>query len=282
MIATNDTRSLRSESLNTQPAQGIAYPLPAYIASWKIFRSFSNEDRTIASHVISQLNGLHRPVDLDGRRDWSIVDIGPGDGRVLIELLLHLAEPPKLLSVVEPNSEFMEQTKLSISFYSFAKAIDYHTCRLADVADAVIESAEVILCTHSAYFLTHEEMDKLLAAMQRGARLYVVMDAADSLFSRTWKQTAPSYFERAERHRTRLQSLHGQGFSVRQSAFDTLVKSPFEMREDIGEMLMSLICYCDIRDLPLEELGPIQHQIRSSVSNGYITCQSSCFEVTKT
>lgn len=261
----------------------VAYPLPEYIAAWKIFRSFSNEDETIARHIISLVQkrfpGCRVPDERGNDCGLRILDIGPGDGRVLLQLLLQIPAKPSSLTFVEPNPEFMRQAQSNICFFGFADSINPIQSKALNVDEKIVGSCDVTLCTHTAYFLESDEMERLLRLTRPGAVLYVVLDDRTSLFSSIWKRTAPKYYDVAERHRRSLLALDPSVFSVNSTVIATKVKSPFSIRPDLAEMLMSLLSYYDVRDMESSEFEFVKKEITSATVGDHIDCKSTCFEI---
>jgi SAM-dependent methyltransferase len=262
-----------SNDMANRPAPDLGYPMPSYIAAWKTYRTLSNEDDVIAKRL-----ALTTKAAGTGNR---ILDVGPGDGRVLLRTLIRMSQRPTEVCVIEPNPEFIEETLRSVSFDRFFDRIVPRCCKLSDCKSDSLVGYDHVFCTHTAYFLTDEEMDMLLKLVSAGARLCVVLDHPDSIFSRLWRRTASEYYQRARRHSERLLGLDRSEFIVNVGEIEAEVSNPFDLRDDIRDLVMSMLCYADVDDMPHEELASVEAVVRGALVGSAISCKSYFFEITK-
>lgn len=250
----------------------VAFPMPAYIAAWKTYRTLSNEDDVIAKKV------AHSVSITDTRS--KILDIGPGDGRVLVRTLIRLNATPDIVSFVEPNLNFCGETSRVIDYPDFAKSIRPINSTLAQCNTALIFSHDIILCTHALYFLSHFELDVLFDAVRNGANLYIVVDHPDSIFSLLWKKTAPTFYERVRNHLDRIEKLKVESdMSVSQSEITAVISDPNTLRHEIKNLVVSMLCYAEIDDLTTEELEYVNDVLITKTHAGEIECTSLFFEI---
>lgn len=255
------------------PAIELGYPMPSYIAAWKTYRTLSNEDDVIAKRLAlttKAAGAVNR-----------ILDIGPGDGRVLLRTLIRLHQRPTEVCVVEPNSEFIEETLRAVSFDRFFDRIVPLCSKLADCTPDSLFGYDHVFCTHTAYFLSDEEMNVLLSLVLAGARLCVVVDHPDSIFSRLWRRTASEYFRRAQQHSDRLLNLDRSKFTVNVGEIEAEVSNPFDLRDDIRDLVMSMLCYAETDDMLHEELASVEATVRAALVGSVISCKSYFFEITR-
>lgn len=246
------------------------FPLPAYVAAWKIFRSVSNEDEQTAHHIAEAINGQCRD-------ECNLLDVGPGDGRVLLRILLSLKRAPSKLTFVEPDKGFFDETRRAIGFFDFAKTMNPKQSYLSDLSDSEIAGHDVAILSHSAYFLEWGDIERLISLLPKKP-IYIVFDSEESIFSRLWAKTAPDYLDRINDHRSKLISLR-PACGVKRVGITARVRNPLDLREDIRDMLLSLLCYSDVRDMSYELYEWVRNEIEGAVTNGKLTCHSDCFVV---
>lgn len=257
--------------------------MPSYIAAWKLFRSFSNEDRIIARALIEAI-GAHFPMVAAGTlAGLRLFDVGPGDGRVLFETLIKLPSRPTRVDFAEPNPEFYAEVERNIGYYDFADELVKHNQKLGEVDQQVVGSADVILCTHAAYFLTPGELEKLIDSVRPGSLLLILMDDPTSIFSTLWKYTNPHFHQVAEGHRKTLDGLaagNDLGIFVRTTTVKTEVIHPSLVRADLASMLKSFMSYTEYDDLTLEDCAVVDQLIDQARVEGHVPCRSTLYEVT--
>lgn len=254
-------------------AQDLGYPMQSYVAAWKTYRTLSNEDDQIArkiSHYVKLKND-----------NVKILDIGPGDGRVLLRTLIRLDQAPKEVKIIEPNQTFVDETIRAVNYDRFLGKLDVIPKKLEACSDNEISGYDLILCTHTAYFLTNGELVRLLDQVEKGARLIVILDHPDSVFAKLWQRTAPDFYRTARNHTEKLRSLSANDFDVKISEVEAEIGNPSALRQDIKNLVLSMLCYADVDDMPHEELVSVEHTI-SDLSNGTtIPCLSYLFDITK-
>lgn len=249
----------------------LGYPMPNYVAAWKTYRTLSNEDDQIAK-CISRLVSI--PDD-----KFRILDVGPGDGRVLVRTIIRLDRMPSEVSFVEPYDKFARETVRGINFDRFAGKISPIVSRLEDCDDDDLAGHDLILCTHTAYFLTDAEFERLLSLVDAGSRLIVIFDDPKSIFSRLWQRTAPSFYQNTQRHRDRLENLDTDRFLVDKSMVSAEIGDPRNLRPEISNLVMSMLCYSDVEDMPHHQLAEVNSLISEAQRESIISCVSSVYDI---
>lgn len=247
------------------------YPMPDYIAAWKTYRTVSNEDQVIAGR-------LAQSIILPGPRS-KILDVGPGDGRVLVRLLISLKQTPELLTIVEPNEAFCAETLRAVHYDDFAKAVITLQKKLKDCTDDELAGHDVITCTHTLYFMTSAELERLFSLVRGGATLFIVADHPESIFSRLWKQTAPSFYERVSEHIATIRALDQTQFTFAETVISAALCDPMTLRDPICSLVMSMLCYSDVDSMTDEQFAVVRRMIASATTAGRIACDSLFFEI---
>lgn len=246
--------------------------MPDYVPAWLTYRTLSNEDDVIARK-------LAREVDLTGRPS-NVIDVGPGDGRVLVRFLIRANATPGKLTFVEPNADFFEETFRHVSNPEFVGETVGLNKKLEACSDAELAGHGVVLCTHTAYFLSDAELDRLLELVRDGAELHLVIDHPTSIFSQLWRRTAPTFHDRVVRHLEKLQKLDPQVFQVKTSTITAMLCDLERLREPIRNLAMSLLCYSDVEDFDAEAFASAQKFIMDSADvDGQLHCESFYFTI---
>lgn len=246
--------------------------MPDYVPAWLTYRTLSNEDDVIARK-------LAREVDLIGR-PGHVLDVGPGDGRVLIRFLIRANATPMKLTFIEPNPDFFDETLRHVSNPEFVDEVIGLDKKLEACSDAELAGHDILLCTHTAYFLSDAELDRLLALVGDGVELHLVIDHPTSIFSQLWRRTAPTFHERVVRHLEKLQNLDPQVYQVKTSTISALLCDLERLREPIRNLAMSLLCYSDVEDFDAEGFASAQNFILESADlEGQIHCESFYFTI---
>jgi phospholipid N-methyltransferase len=250
----------------------LGYPMPNYVAAWKTYRTLSNEDDQIAKTI-------SRMVSIDSD-NFKILDIGPGDGRVLLRTIIRLNRMPYELTFVEPNDKFVRETVRVTNYDKFAGKIIPITRKLEECEKESIEGFDLVLCTHTAYFLNDNEIDILLGLVRKGSRLIVIFDHPDSIFSKLWQRTAPAFFQNTKKNRALLDTLDPTQFNVRKSEVSAEIGDPRVLRPEIRDLVLSMLCYSDVEDMPAEELASVNFTISEAQRESVISCVSSVYDIT--
>lgn len=251
----------------------LGYPMPSYIAAWKTYRTLSNEDDVIAKR-------LAQAIVID-RHHSKILDIGPGDGRVLVRLLIRLNDTPDKVTFVEPNDEFFVETSRAVHYADFTRELVPLNGKLMECTAEQIASHDIIICTHTAYFLSDCEMDMLLDLVRAGAKMYLVIDHPESVFSRLWQRTAPRFYERVKKHLAKIRALPANDFQISETVITAETSDPILLRPSVRNLVMSMLCYADVEDMHNEELASVQHTISSMAHEGRISCDSLFIEISR-
>jgi hypothetical protein len=249
----------------------LGYPMPNYVAAWKTYRTLSNEDDQIAK-CISRLVKVPNAT-------YKILDIGPGDGRVLVRTIIRLDQMPSEVTFVEPNEKFARETMRVINFDRFAKKITPVQKKFGDCENNQLSDHDLILCTHTAYFLDDAEFERMLSLVDDGARLIVIFDHERSIFSQLWQRTAPEFFRNTKRHREKLDNLDPDRFVVEKSEISAEIGDPRALRPEISNLVLSMLCYSDVDDMHVELLASVNSMISEAQRESVINCVSSVYDI---
>ena len=245
--------------------------MPNYVAAWKTYRTLSNEDDQIAK-CISRLVKIPNP-------RFRILDIGPGDGRVLLRTIIRLNRMPSEVTLVEPNENFIQETMRVLNFDRFAGEITPIQQKFGDCDEQALAGHDLILCTHTAYFLDDREIEKLLGLVDAGARLIVIFDHPNSIFSSLWQRTAPNFFQNTKHHREKLDNLDSDRFFVEKSEISAEIGDPRSLRPEICNLVLSMLCYSDVEDMHEELLASVYSTISEVQREAVINCVSSVYDI---
>lgn len=272
MASSNAKNMINHEEADANNSS-LGYPMPSYVAAWKTYRTLSNEDDVISKRVSQTLNR-------NGRAS-KLLDIGPGDGRVILRTLIRLRRKPSLLGLIEPNQQFLDDTAKAISFDRFFGHCDYIKKKLIDCNCEDLLKYDTILCTHTLYFLSDDELERLLELVQAGAQLIIVIDHPDSIFTTLWKRTAPDFCRRVISHCEKIQNLDRCEFAVAQGEIEAEISNPFDLREEVRDLVVSMLSYSDVEDMLHEELRSVENTIRNALVGSTIPCKSYFFEISR-
>lgn len=261
------------------------FPMPSYIAAWKLFRSFSNEDELIARALVESINARFPHAAGPTGTGLSLFDVGPGDGRVLFETLIKLETRPARVEFAEPDRDFFKEVEKNIGYYDFADQLVKHHKKLNDVEPEAVSRADVVICTHAIYFLTDRELNLLIGGLRPSSLLLILMDDPTSIFSTLWAHTNPRFHQVAEGHRRTLEGLASGdncAISVRTTTVKTDVVHPGLVRTDLASMLKSFMSYTEYDDLTIEECAVVDRLIDQARVEGHVPCRSKLYELTVT
>jgi hypothetical protein len=186
---------------------------------------------------------------------------------------------PSEVTFVEPNEKFARETMRVINYDRFAGKITPIEKRLEDCEGSALAGHDLILCTHTAYFLSDAEFEKLLSLVDAGSRLIVIFDDPKSIFSKLWQRTAPNFYQNTQRHRDRLENLDTTRFLVDKSMVSAEIGDPRSLRPDISNLVISMLCYSDVEDMPHHQLEEVGLLISQAQRESVISCVSSVYDI---
>lgn len=249
------------------------WPMESYMSAWRLFRRLSDESQVTAEHIISRKLWPHHLPDL------RIADLGCGDGRVLEALILSSPKPVRAAHLVDINSELLEHAEYRIKGLELVDNV-MTSCKSA--GDAILDIANHIdaaLAVHLVYLLKEHELQELFSRITAGIPLFIVMDQPSSVFTKLWERTAPKYYNRSlDAHRI-ISTLSKEKYAVEKTEFGTHLTNPLNLREDIRDSVLSLLCYKEIRDLDQETRSWVKNVISAHSTTERVVCDCVCYEL---
>ncbi|MEI6575116.1 MAG: class I SAM-dependent methyltransferase [Bacteroidota bacterium] len=251
------------------------YPMGSYIPKWKIFRAFTNENKTIAEHIVSTKLWQNTKINC-------ILDIGTGDGQVLSTTLSISHKLPNKVVLVDPNSELLNEAKTQLSKNVGQTDVFLSNTDIGSVIPDIFQGVDFILLVHVLYLVPFSDVEKIINNLPINLPLLIITDKEDSLFPRCWKITAPKYFERSVKINAFLSNLPPSDFSVEISTFKTFIKNPYMIdRPELMNSILSLISYTEYENLNDNKKGQITEVVKDNSINDLISCETNCYEIIK-
>jgi hypothetical protein len=136
---------------------------------------------------------------------------------------------------------------------------------------------------HVVYLLEDNVLDRLLKECPENVPLYVVLDAADSVFTTLWRRTAPKYHARAAAAHEAIRALSRDQYEVAESSIASSIADPLlQQRPDLRDALLSILSYSPVsKSTPAEVREWIETTLRERAVDGVVRCESTCYEVTR-
>jgi len=251
------------------------WPMQAYLANWKVFRSLSDENEVTAEHLLTQEYWPHRS-------NTTIVDVGCGDGRLIFSLLHKSGEAIGTVRLIDPDAGVLKSACDLIEGISFVHEVEAYEGTAEDLLHECILGAHAVLAVHVVYLMQQESLEHIIQALAPGVPLYVVLDAPGSVFSRLWSKLAPhKYLERSEHAHTVLRALPSDRFVVNPSEITSHLENPLTCHREKKLSILSILCYCDVRDLESDKLNWAEAVLEKYRVGNRISCKSFCYEVVK-
>jgi len=251
------------------------WPMPSYLAAWKVFRKISDENRCTATHLLSRQTW---PRGLD---KLHVVDFGCGDGGLLEELILASQQEFSTIHLVDLDPELLAAASDKIASLNLTRTLLKTLGRAEDVAGIVAQGAHVGLAVHLVYLLDNGSFKTLLHQLPPRFPLFIIMDEKDSVFQELWTKTAPKYHSRVVQAHQLLTQEIGPAFQVTKTEFDTHLRSPLGLRPELRDAVLSLLCYHEVSSLDQPTREWVNSVIKSRTASGKVVCDCACFEVTR-
>jgi SAM-dependent methyltransferase len=252
------------------------YPMGRYIPKWKIFRAFTNENRTIAEHISSTMAWQNTEIH-------NLLDVGTGDGLVLANLLTLSSKHLNKVILVDPNSDLLFEARKHLSSNTTTVELEVHNDDISNLIPSVFQGIDIVLIVHVLYLVPTSDFEKIINSLPSNLPVLIITDNEDSLFPKCWEITAPKYFERSQNINALLRNLPQNEFSVKTSTFKTFLKNPLMIeRPELKDSILSLICYVDYENLGDEKKKRILELLKQNSIEDLIYCDSICYEVVKT
>ena len=253
----------------------IKFPSSSYPSSWRIFRTSSDENSVTAQHLAvrpswPKLNSI------------KLLDIGAGDG-LLANEIVKTVEEVDVLTLIDPFQEWLSLAAINLKPLLDAKIIDsFHTIdkSIQESLSEVNGSYDVFLLVHVVYFLQQDTLREIIEALPKNKPLYVVLDEPNSVFSRIWAKTKPSYLDRAKKAHELINELP-DSFRVERSNITSHLSDPLKRKEKVRDSLLSILSYSDFECLSNEEQDFVVQQVKNSCIGDRVHCESACYEILK-
>jgi len=246
-------------------------PLPDYIEAWKIFRLASNENEVFGTYLASKFNKA-------AGSDFSVLDIGTGDGKLLQNALFRCKSKPTKVTVIEPDQEFLGECQRNLSISSLSEDIEFVPSKLSEVDASKLTGHSFVIAAHVLYLIDWSEFRPLVEDLTDGTTILIIADSDDSIFSKIWRKTAPQHYDRLQETLSNLRKHYAHLIKSETPKSSKLI-DPGYFRDDIRDMILSLLSYTDVRDKDSETYDWVQKKVAEHVDNGRISCDCQCIEL---
>lgn len=269
-------RAEHSSKLHINAKKNIdVFPTTSYFNDLDLYRSVSNENHLTAKHLVN----LPQWSDFKG-----ILDIGCGDGRMILELFEQI-KPKSLINevrLIDLDKNRTERTKMFFSEFHRAKKVSIVNSNVIDCLSNCFEKINSALLIHVVYYLSEIELKQLINALPKNVPLFIVVDKEDSIFSKLWKLTAPKYLERSNYANTYFNQLMIQtNFKVSKTIITSEISNPFIMPLDDKETILSFMCYSEFKKLDLKAKKKIEAIFNEYIHNDKVSIETNCFCIIK-
>lgn len=263
---------LHFPSKDGSDANNAEWPMLDYVRSWKMFRGVSNEAHVISRHILTQ--EWHPEFE----KKVTLLDVGPGDGVLLKQMLLRCSMPIKRVIVVEPDLNFLNECRRQLEPFHFE--IIFEGKKIEDLDRSLLADVDIAVFSHVVYFTGAAPLHHVLDNLRIGSCCYVIVDQENSIFSKLWKKTAPPQFlERVSHVRRAVENLDSTKWKTYKTTVATKLDDPADLSPDVAVFVKSLLCYADYRDLTQEDTEWVETMIKRASASGAIRCTSDCFEI---
>lgn len=249
------------------------YPMGSYIPKWKVFRAFTNENKTIAEHIVKSSSWKHSHLK-------NVLDIGTGDGLLFANLFSLSDKLPQKITLVEPNIELLSEAKNQIERLSQDVDIQTYYNEINPLIPNIFGNIDLVLITHVLYLLPSNDVKQIIYSLPLNTPAIITTDSLNSLFPKCWEFTAPKYFNRSQYIHKFISSLDKNQFIVKESGFKTYLKNPFRIdRPELMDSVLSLICYTDFENLSKKDKLEIFKLVNNYSIDDLTFCNSTCYEI---
>lgn len=252
------------------------YPMGSYIPKWKVFRAFTNENKTIAEHIANTSSWKKSELK-------NVLDIGTGDGLVLANLCSLSTKLPRKITLVEPNNELLTEAKNQIERLGQDIEIEIYCNEINQLLPNVFNNVDLILIAHVLYLIPSNNIEQIINSLPLNTPAIIITDSSNSLFPKCWEVTALKYFNRSQYIHKFIAFLDRNKFTIKESGFKTYLKNPFKIeRTELMNSVLSLICYTDYENLSTNDKGVIFDLVNKHSVEDLTFCSSTCYEIMRT
>lgn len=241
-----------------------------YLATWKIFRSISDENRITAEHITS-LNA------------WqgvnSYLDIGCGDGLISKSIAISNQTAIEKIILLDPDAEIVNEAELHLTELNLVPKIEKHWCSFEDKYLELINKVQAALAVHLVYLISTESFHLLIDKLPVGKKLIIILDDEESVFTKLWQSTAPKYAQRSKYVRQYLDTFSAG--KINKSYLNSQIVNPLEQRFDIKDAILSLMSYSDFALMDAATKKFVEETVHGYIEDGHLSCKCVCYEITK-
>lgn len=239
------------------------------------FASLSNENEATANHLLSRPLWPKQP-------GASLADIGCGDGKLLDEILKLSEERVSKVWLIDPDAAFLAEARQTIRTGHPTIEI----CPLAGTGEdqvTAVDRADAVLAVHVVYLMKDGALQSILDWLPMGTALYVILDDCQSVFTTIWQRTQPEYFERVQAAHQLMAELPAGKFRCDRTTISSALPDLETIQDqEIQRAVLSLLCY---RNMTLshdsELLDWVVGVLRQRSNDGFIQCESACYEIVR-
>lgn len=274
MIQINRDEKLLQLYVNVKENPDV-FPTSTYFNDLDLYRSISNENIITAKHLVN----LPQWIDFEG-----LLDIGCGDGRMILELFKQY-KPESLINevrMIDLDKNRTERTKVFFSEFQRAKQLSVINSNVINCLSTCFKNIDAALLIHVVYYLNEIELEQIINALPKNVPLFVVVDKEDSIFSKLWKLTAPQYLKRSDYANQYFNQLLTQDdFNVSKTTISSEISDPYTMPLPDKETILSFMCYNEYNKLETETKQKIETIYKEYIKDGKVSIQTNCFCIIK-
>ena len=251
------------------------FPTSTYFNDLDLYRSVSNENFVTAKHLVNLAQW---------KNFQNLLDIGCGDGRMILELFKQYNPKSQINEVrmIDLDKNRTERTKVFFSEFQRAKKITITNANIIDLLNTCFKDMDAALLIHVVYYLNENELKQLLKSLPKNLPLFIIVDKEDSIFSKLWEITAPTYLERADYANKYFEKLSTEGcYNISKTVVSSEIDNPFTMPEIKKETILSFMCYNDYKSLDLTTKKSIENIFNKYMINEKVNIQTNCISIIK-
>jgi len=252
------------------------WPSDVYIASWKEFRSNSDENKVTAKSI---LQSSYWPKIA---RKLKVLDLGCGDGVLLKNFLLNDTDTIGSVTLIDPDSDLLEEAKKCFGdAYREHCDFDFILGQLSDESSiALANKHDAIIIAHVTYLLNQQKslLDFLLN-IKANTPSFIVLDEENSIFTSLWKKTAPEFYSRVLECHEMLKGLDDTMFEVGSFEIKSNLANPFDQHLGARDSILSHLTYSNYTEADALERDFVKSTIQENLIPDGLTCTSICYVV---
>jgi SAM-dependent methyltransferase len=262
-----------------------SFPSTVYALAWKMFRKRSDENIATTEVILSFPYWKNEAKNEKIR----LLDIGCGDGLLIQEFVQKLcgdvgSKKIEHVTILDPYVDWLREAETTLSGLETCKTIpDLRILNqgIEQYIPNLLLSHNIIFAVHLVYLLEEGIFANLIQSLPHKVRLYVVMDAPESVFSEIWEVTQPTYLARVRNAHELIESL-GDEYSVSQAVVTSKIDNPLRLADvGIKGMILSMLSYSNYAELSNEDIEYIDQKVDKHSRGDKLFCKSICYEISK-